>query len=105
MQVDPADVPVAQPGLLRDDYIPGNIGFDPLGLCPEDPEEFKLLQTKELQSKFCFDAICIVCYVVVLCLILLLFLFFRWTSCHAWCCRIFGSRVSKWERNFGELWT
>jgi len=48
--VDPADVPVAQPGLLRDDYIPGNIGFDPLGLCPEDPEEFKLLQTKELQN-------------------------------------------------------
>merc|ERR1712045_804781 len=39
--VDPADVPVDQPGLIRDDYYPGDIGFDPLGLKPEDPEEFK----------------------------------------------------------------
>lgn len=48
--VDPADVPVAQPGLLRDDYTPGDIGFDPLGLCPEDPEDLKIMQTKELQN-------------------------------------------------------
>jgi len=42
---------VDQPGLLKEDYIPGDIGFDPLGLCPEDPADFKILQTKELQSK------------------------------------------------------
>jgi len=47
--VDPADVPVDQPGLLRADYIPGDIGFDPLGIKPEDPEEFITMQTKELQ--------------------------------------------------------
>ena len=48
--VDPKDVPVDQPGLLREDYIPGDIGFDPLGLRPSDPEEFKTLQNKELQN-------------------------------------------------------
>jgi len=48
--VDPSDVPVDQPGLLKEDYIPGDIGFDPLGLCPEDPADFKILQTKELQN-------------------------------------------------------
>ena len=35
--------------LLRDDYYPGDIGFDPLGLKPEDPAEFAEMQTKELQ--------------------------------------------------------
>ena len=34
---------------LRAGYTPGDIDFDPLGLCPEDPEEFKIMQTKELQ--------------------------------------------------------
>merc|ERR1712188_223586 len=34
---------------LRPGYIPGDIAFDPLGLKPEDPEEFKIMQTKELQ--------------------------------------------------------
>merc|ERR1711935_707288 len=48
--VEPKDVPFDQPGLLRADYIPGDLGFDPLGLKPEDEEEFKLLQTKELQN-------------------------------------------------------
>lgn len=48
--VDPADAPVDQPGLLRDEYYPGDIGFDPLGLKPEDPEEFKEMSTKELQN-------------------------------------------------------
>mmetsp|Transcript_29699 Transcript_29699/g.45009 ORF Transcript_29699/g.45009 Transcript_29699/m.45009 type:complete len:213 (+) Transcript_29699:84-722(+) len=48
--VDPADVPVDQPGLLRDEYYPGDIGFDPLGLKPEDPDEFKEMSTKELQN-------------------------------------------------------
>lgn len=35
--------------LLRKDYYPGDIGFDPLGLKPEDPVEFAEMQTKELQ--------------------------------------------------------
>merc|ERR1712232_656703 len=48
--VEPKNTPVDQPGLLREDYIPGDIGFDPLGLKPEDPEEFAIMQTKELQN-------------------------------------------------------
>ena len=48
--VDPKDVKFDQPGLLRDDYIPGNVGFDPLGLKPSDPAEFEIMQTKELQN-------------------------------------------------------
>lgn len=48
--VSPEKVPVDQPGLLRPDYIPGDIGFDPLNLKPADEEEFKILQTKELQN-------------------------------------------------------
>jgi len=47
--VDPKDAPVDRPGLLREDYLPGDLGFDPLGLKPEDPEEFAIMQTKELQ--------------------------------------------------------
>jgi hypothetical protein len=48
--VDPEDSPVAQPGLLRKEYTPGDIGFDPLFLKPTDPEELKIMQTKELQN-------------------------------------------------------
>ena len=48
--VDPADASYDQPGLLRDDYYPGDIKFDPLGLRPEDPEELDLMITKELQN-------------------------------------------------------
>jgi Chlorophyll A-B binding protein len=48
--VAPEDVPVGQPGLLRDDYTPGDLGFDPLGLRPTDPAEFAIMQTKELQN-------------------------------------------------------
>ena len=48
--VPPEQVPVDQPGLLRSDYIPGDIGFDPLGLKPNDEEEFRIMQTKELQN-------------------------------------------------------
>jgi len=36
--------------LLRDDYYPGDIGWDPLGLKPSDPAEFATMQTKELQN-------------------------------------------------------
>jgi hypothetical protein len=31
---------------LRPEYIPGDIDFDPLGLKPADPEEFKEMKTK-----------------------------------------------------------
>ena len=48
--VDPADASYDQPGLLRDEYYPGDIGFDPLGLKPDDPEELNLMITKELQN-------------------------------------------------------
>ena len=33
---------------LRADYVPGDLGFDPLGLAPEDPAEFRTMQEKEL---------------------------------------------------------
>merc|ERR1711903_407766 len=33
---------------LRDDYYPGDIGFDPAGLKPTDPVEFAEMQSKEL---------------------------------------------------------
>jgi len=33
---------------LNDDYYPGDIGFDPLGLKPTDGAEFAEMQTKEL---------------------------------------------------------
>ena len=48
--VDPKDVPDAEPGLMREDHFPGDIGFDPLGLKPEDPEEYEIMVTKELQN-------------------------------------------------------
>ena len=48
--VNPSDTPVDAPGQLLADYTPGDLGFDPLGLMPEDPEEFFEMQTKELQN-------------------------------------------------------
>ena len=48
--VDPADCPVDQPGLLKEDYSPGDLKFDPLGLMSEDAEDFAIMQTKELQN-------------------------------------------------------
>jgi len=35
---------------LRDNYYPGDVGFDPLGLKPTDPKAFKNMQTRELQN-------------------------------------------------------
>ncbi|KAG2445529.1 hypothetical protein HXX76_000144 [Chlamydomonas incerta] len=35
---------------LKDDYEPGDLGFDPLGLKPTDAEELKTMQTKELNN-------------------------------------------------------
>ena len=47
--VEPENVPVSKAGLMRSEYVPGDLGFDPLGLKPEDAEEFTIMQTKELQ--------------------------------------------------------
>jgi hypothetical protein len=33
---------------LRPGYVPGQIGFDPLGIAPTDPAEFRIMQEKEL---------------------------------------------------------
>merc|ERR1712222_65504 len=35
---------------LRDNYYPGDVGFDPLGLKPQDPKDFANMQTRELQN-------------------------------------------------------
>ena len=48
--VEPENVPMDQPGMLRPNYVPGNLGFDPLNFAPKDPLEFKVMQTKELQN-------------------------------------------------------
>ena len=48
--VDPSEVPVDQPGILKADYTPDDLRFDPLGLKSEDAEEFIIMQTKELQN-------------------------------------------------------
>jgi len=33
---------------LKEGYYPGDLGFDPLGLKPDDPAEFRLMQEREL---------------------------------------------------------
>ena len=35
---------------LRPTYIPGDLGWDPIGLKPTDPAEFREMQTEELQN-------------------------------------------------------
>ena len=35
---------------LKEDYINGDLGFDPLGLTPTDSDEFDALRTKELNN-------------------------------------------------------
>ena len=35
---------------LRDEYYPGDVGFDPLGFKPQDPKAFADMQTRELQN-------------------------------------------------------
>jgi len=46
---DPTDV-IDSGNVLKDGYFPGDIGFDPLGLKPQDPEEFAAMSSKELQN-------------------------------------------------------
>merc|ERR1712187_238797 len=33
---------------LPDDLYPGDLGWDPLGITPQDPEEFRLMQNREI---------------------------------------------------------
>merc|ERR1712078_188997 len=35
---------------MKEDHVPGDLGFDPLGLKPKAKEEFKRMQTKELNN-------------------------------------------------------
>ena len=35
---------------LKDEYQPGQLYFDPLGIAPKDEEEFFVMQTKELNN-------------------------------------------------------
>merc|ERR1712224_504916 len=35
---------------MKLDHVPGDLCFDPLGLKPKDPKEFKTMQTKELNN-------------------------------------------------------
>lgn len=35
---------------LKEDYMPGDLGFDPLGLMPKDAEGLATMQTKELNN-------------------------------------------------------
>jgi len=35
---------------IKTDHVPGDLGFDPLGLKPTDPKELKTMQTKELNN-------------------------------------------------------
>ena len=42
--------PVTGEGGLKPDYSPGDLGFDPLGLKPQDEEELMVIQTKELNN-------------------------------------------------------
>jgi len=40
----------AQPWTIRSDHMPGDLGFDPLGLKPTDPTELLAMQNKELNN-------------------------------------------------------
>lgn len=46
---DPEGTMTGEAG-LKDDYEPGNLGFDPLGLKPEDPDALDTMKTKELNN-------------------------------------------------------
>ena len=48
--VEPENLRYDRQYQLREEYIPGDLGFDPLGLKPESPEDFAFMQTKELQN-------------------------------------------------------
>merc|ERR1711879_648061 len=45
-----AKIPGKGPWTIRSDHESGNLGFDPLNLKPTEPNEFKELQTKEINN-------------------------------------------------------
>lgn len=50
MIYDPVTCPPELKNRYNPEYIAGDLGFDPFGLRPSDPAEFKIKQTKELQN-------------------------------------------------------
>lgn len=42
--------PVTGEGGMREDYVPGDLGFDPLGLAPQDEGGLNMMKTKELNN-------------------------------------------------------
>ena len=42
--------PITGEGGLKDDYSPGDLGFDPFGLKPKTPDALATMQTKELNN-------------------------------------------------------
>ena len=48
--VNPTTCDKAEIGKYKLDSLPGDLGFDPFGLKPEDEKEFRIKQTKELQN-------------------------------------------------------
>jgi len=44
------DPSISEYWTMNFDHEPGNLGFDPLGLKPTDPKEFREMQTKELNN-------------------------------------------------------
>ena len=48
--VPPRDVDYDKPGQLRKQYTPGDLGFDPLRLKPEKPQQWLDMQNRELQN-------------------------------------------------------
>ena len=48
--IEPEKVPFDKPGQLRAEYVPGDIGFDPLNLKPKNADDLFKLQSAELQN-------------------------------------------------------
>jgi hypothetical protein len=47
---DPTQKGYSEYWTMKTDHVPGDLGFDPLGLKPKDPSKLKAMQTKELQN-------------------------------------------------------
>merc|ERR1712224_404518 len=47
---DPTQKGFTEYWTVKTDHVPGDLGFDPLGLKPKDPSKLKTMQTKELQN-------------------------------------------------------
>ena len=43
-------LPGSNVATLKDDYLNGDLGFDPLNLMPANEEDFDVMRTKELQN-------------------------------------------------------